>query len=45
VVDPWGTILAECGDHEGIAVADLDFAYQDQVRGRLPCLDHRRLKE
>jgi predicted amidohydrolase len=43
VVDPWGTVLAECGDHEGVAVADLDFAYQDQVRARLPCLDHRRL--
>lgn len=43
VVDPWGTTLAECGDHEGVAVADLDFAYQDQVRARLPCLDHRRL--
>jgi deaminated glutathione amidase len=43
VVDPWGTVLAECGDHEGVAVADLDLAYQDQVRARLPCLDHRRL--
>lgn len=43
VVDPWGTTLAECGDHEGVAVADLDFAYQDQVRARLPCLEHRRL--
>ena len=43
IVDPWGTILAECGDHPGVAVADLDFAYQDEVRARLPCLSHRRL--
>jgi len=43
VVDPWGVVLAECGNHQGIAVADLDFAYQDEVRRNLPCLDHRRL--
>lgn len=43
VVDPWGTVLAECGDQEGIAVAELDFRYQDGVRARLPCLAHRRL--
>ncbi|MES1206583.1 MAG: carbon-nitrogen hydrolase family protein [Pseudomonadota bacterium] len=43
IVDPWGTVVAECGDHAGIAVADLDFSYQDSVRGKLPCLTHRRL--
>jgi deaminated glutathione amidase len=43
IVDPWGVVLAECGDHEGVALADLDFAYQDDVRRRLPCLTHRRL--
>ena len=43
VVDPWGVVLAECGNHEGLAVADLDFAYQDNVRRNLPCLQHRRL--
>ncbi len=43
IVDPWGTVLAECGDHPGAALADLDFAYQDDVRARLPCLAHRRL--
>jgi len=45
VVDPWGTILAECGDHEGFALARLDFAYQDRVRAALPCLTHRRFVE
>jgi predicted amidohydrolase len=43
VVDPWGTVLAECGDHPGLAVADLDFDYQDQVRARFPALRHRKL--
>ncbi len=43
IVDPWGTVIAECGDHEGFAIATLDLDYQDSVRNRLPCLRHRRL--
>jgi predicted amidohydrolase len=43
VVDPWGVVIAECGDHEGVALARIDLAYQDQVRAALPCLSHRRL--
>ena len=43
IVNPWGHVLAECGDSEGVAVAELDFAYQDQVRREVPCLGHRRL--
>jgi deaminated glutathione amidase len=43
VVDPWGVVIAECGDHEGFALATLDFDYQDQVRRNLPCLSHRQL--
>jgi predicted amidohydrolase len=43
VVDPWGAVIAECGDHEGFALARVDFAYQDKVRGALPSLGHRRL--
>jgi predicted amidohydrolase len=43
VVDPWGAVLAECGDHDGFALARLDFEYQDRVRASLPCLSHRRL--
>jgi predicted amidohydrolase len=43
VVDPWGAVLAECGDQEGFALARLDFAYQDKVRAALPCLSHRKL--
>jgi predicted amidohydrolase len=43
VVDPWGVVLAECGDHEGVALARLDFDYQDEVRAALPVLTHRRI--
>jgi predicted amidohydrolase len=43
VVDPWGVILAECGDQEGFALARLDFAHQDRLREALPVLTHRRI--
>jgi predicted amidohydrolase len=43
VVDPWGVVLAECGDRQGFALAELDFAQQDAIRRDLPCLTHRRL--
>jgi predicted amidohydrolase len=43
IVDPWGDVLAQCGEGEGFAVARLDLAYQDRVRAALPCLAHRRL--
>lgn len=43
VIDPWGAVLAECGDHEGFALAPVDFGYQDSVRTSLPCLTHRKV--
>jgi len=43
IVDPWGDVLAQCAEGEGIALARLDFAAQDRVRASLPCLSHRRL--
>lgn len=42
IVDPWGTVLARVDEGEGIAVADLDWAARDDLRARLPVLDHRR---
>jgi predicted amidohydrolase len=44
ICDPWGDVVAQCGEGEGYAVATLDFAYQDRVRASLPCLDHRALR-
>jgi deaminated glutathione amidase len=43
IVDPWGHVLAEVGDREGVAVAELDFDHQDRLRRELPALEHRRL--
>lgn len=43
IVDPWGTVLDRIDEGEGIAIADLDFALMDDVRGRLPVLGHRRV--
>jgi deaminated glutathione amidase len=43
IVDPWGDVLAQAAEGEGIAFARLDFAAQDRVRASLPCLSHRRL--
>jgi deaminated glutathione amidase len=43
VVDPWGVVLAECGERDSYALATVDLDYQDAVRSKLPCLQHRRL--
>ncbi|MSO43841.1 MAG: carbon-nitrogen hydrolase family protein [Thermoleophilia bacterium] len=43
IVGPWGDVMAEVAEGEGIAVADLDFAHQDRVRTALPVLAHRRI--
>jgi deaminated glutathione amidase len=43
IVDPWGCVIAECSDGEGVAVATLDPALVQRVRTELPSLQHRRL--
>jgi len=43
IIDPWGRVLAELGDEEGIVVADLDFDKQRKLRQNMPALDHRRI--
>ena len=43
VVDPWGTVVAQVADGEGLAVAELDFERQDRLRRELPALGHVRL--
>jgi predicted amidohydrolase len=43
VVGPWGEVLLDMGDAEGVAFAELDLAALDAVRGRLPAIRHRRL--
>ena len=43
IVDPWGTVLCECPDGEGVAVAELDFESLQKIRTDLPALRHRRI--
>jgi predicted amidohydrolase len=43
IVDPWGAVVAQVPEGEGVAVADLDFERQDRLRRELPALAHRRL--
>jgi predicted amidohydrolase len=43
IIDPWGDVIAQCGEGEGIATATLDFAYQERVRAALPSLRHRKM--
>lgn len=42
ILDPWGEVLAEAGTEPGIILADLDLARLDEVRRRLPALEHTR---
>jgi predicted amidohydrolase len=43
VVDPWGVVVAQIAEGEGVAVAELDFERQDRLRRELPVLQHARL--
>jgi len=40
-VDPWGVILCERDEGDGVDVADLTLARLQQVRMQLPALEHR----
>jgi predicted amidohydrolase len=42
IVDPWGVVLAQAPDGEGVAAAELDFERQDRIRASLPSLANRR---
>ena len=42
IVDPWGTVLAQCPDRDGFARATLDLDYLDRFRTEFPALANRR---
>ena len=42
VVDPWGEILADGGEGNGLVFAEIDLARIEEVRSRIPVLAHRR---
>jgi deaminated glutathione amidase len=44
IVDPWGVILAQAPDAEGVIVAELDHARLSRLRREMPCLRHRQVR-
>ncbi len=40
IIDPWGTVLAQSPDGDGVIVADLEFERLAQIREALPALRH-----
>jgi predicted amidohydrolase len=42
VVDPWGKVLLDMEESQGVGFADLDMEQLEEVRRRLPAIDHRR---
>ena len=43
IVDPWGTIVAQAGEGDGLVLASLDPAALTLARAKLPALGHRKL--
>lgn len=43
IVDPWGEVVSELPDGDGVVHADIDPDELVRLRDRFPCLDHRRL--
>ena len=42
IVDPWGAVLADGGDGEGIVMAEIDPAKVAEARRKIPALEHDR---
>lgn len=43
LIDPWGTVLSELAEGEGVVVGELDPVKLNEVRMSLPALQHRKL--
>ena len=41
IIDPWGEVLAELPEGEGVVVAELNATRLATVRSKLPALAHR----
>lgn len=44
IIDPWGVVLAERAEGEGVVLAELDTARIAEVRQSLPALGHRKMR-
>ena len=43
IIDPWGVVVAECSDGEGLCVAEIDLDKVASVRRSMPLAHHRRV--
>jgi predicted amidohydrolase len=43
VIDPWGDVIGQASEGEGVVTGVIDPAYADRVRANLPSLRHCRL--
>ena len=41
IVDPWGTVVAECGDGEGFCLAEMDTDRVGRIRQQIPMNTNR----
>jgi predicted amidohydrolase len=42
IVDPWGTVIAQCGENDDIAMAEIDLEYLSRVRNNMPIIKQQR---
>lgn len=42
IVDPWGEVLADCGEETGFIIADVDLSKVEEARSKIPALTHDR---
>ena len=43
IIDPWGEVIAQASEGEGVVFSTVDPTYLERVRRSLPSLQHRRL--
>ncbi len=43
IIDPWGLVLAQAPDGEGVITAEIDLDHLRTLRRNMPCLEHMRL--
>ena len=42
MIDPWGTVVAQCREGTDVCVAEVDLGYLSKVREQMPVTAHRR---
>lgn len=42
IVDPWGSVVAQCQEGPGLCYAEIDLAYLRRIRQEIPVFHHRR---